>query len=54
MKIADLNRDEKPDLVLFDEDGQTGTYQVLENVSGRGCPGPGCVELGFVAHPPRP
>ncbi|HWM84279.1 MAG TPA: HNH endonuclease, partial [Kofleriaceae bacterium] len=49
MKVVDLNRDEKPDLLLVD----TGTYAVLENISGQGCGSGGtCVPFGFLAHPP--
>jgi RHS repeat-associated protein len=52
LKITDLNRDDKPDLLLVDR-GDTGTYEVLENISGEGCPGPACVGFGFRGHPPR-
>lgn len=50
MKVADLNRDHKPDLILVDGD----SYKVLENISGQGCPGPNCVTLGFTDHAARP
>jgi RHS repeat-associated protein len=50
MKVVDLNRDERPDLLLVD----SGTYTVLENTSGDGCgpSGGGCQPFGFQAHPP--
>ncbi|HTE51614.1 MAG TPA: RHS repeat-associated core domain-containing protein [Kofleriaceae bacterium] len=48
-KVVDLNRDDRPDLLMVD----TGQVEVLENISGEGC-GPGggtCVPFGFRAHP---
>ena len=50
-KVVDLDRDEKPDLLLV----ASGQYQVLENISGDGCESGAaaeCVELGFRAHAP--
>jgi RHS repeat-associated protein len=50
MKVVDLNRDERPDLLLVD----SGTYTVLENISGDGCgpSGGGCEPFGFESHAP--
>jgi RHS repeat-associated protein len=50
-KLVDLNRDERPDLLMV----AGGQYQVLENISGDGCgpgSGPTCVPFGFRAHDP--
>ena len=50
MKVVNLDRDDRPDLLLID----SGTYAALENISGDGC-GPGggeCVPFGFRAHAP--
>ncbi|HTE55051.1 MAG TPA: RHS repeat-associated core domain-containing protein [Kofleriaceae bacterium] len=48
-KVVDLDRDDRPDLLMVD----TGQVEVLENISGEGC-GPGggtCVPFGFRTHP---
>ena len=50
VKVVDLNRDDKPDLLQID----SGMYSVLENISGEGCGPEGgeCVPFGFRAHSP--